>query len=453
MSATRPNIVFIFTDQQSADMMSCAGNPHVRTPWLDRLAARGTRFERAYCTNPLCVPSRFSLMTGRLPGDIGLYRNASGDIPPIPDAFLDAGLGWRLRAGGYRTVYGGKVHLPKRTPIERLGFEVLTTDERNELASSAARFLREHDDGPFALVTSFINPHDICHLSIRDFPDSDFAQAVLRGATQELACLDEALVRPAGVDDEAFFRDHCPPLPDNLEPQADEPEAISRQLDSNPSFQRRARAEWGEREWRLHRYAYARLTEAVDAQIGRVLETLWERDDADETLVVFSSDHGEMAGAHRLEQKGFLYDDDTRIPLIVSHPAGQAAAGRVDTTSILSNGLDLLPTLCDYAGLTLPQELRGRSWRPLVEEDGAAWEREVVPIENESGLMVVGGRYEYARYHDGANAEQLYDLEADPGQTRNAAGDGANEQALAAMRAAWEREFGGAGATRTGGAR
>lgn len=117
-----PNILVILTDQQHASMMSCAGNRYLHTPAMDSLAARGMRFERTYCTDPVCVPSRFSLMTGRMPSAIGMRSNDESQVESIPPRILQSGLGWLMRSGGYEAVYAGKVHLPKMT-AQDLGFD------------------------------------------------------------------------------------------------------------------------------------------------------------------------------------------------------------------------------------------------------------------------------------------------------------------------------------------
>jgi arylsulfatase A-like enzyme len=134
----RPNLLYIFTDQQSFDMMSCAGNDDLRTPAMDSIAEAGVRFNRAYCTDPVCVPSRFSMMTGRLPGAIGQRSNASRHLPPISDAILNCALGHQMTRAGYDAVYGGKVHMPKNLNVETAGFRNLTADQRDSRPSSSA---------------------------------------------------------------------------------------------------------------------------------------------------------------------------------------------------------------------------------------------------------------------------------------------------------------------------
>jgi arylsulfatase A-like enzyme len=432
---TQPNVLIIITDQQSARMMSATGNPYVDTPGMDRLAAEGVRFRRAYVTNPVCLPSRFSMLTGRMPSVIGARSNVTQHLDPVPAAIRQQAMGWRLRAAGYETVYGGKVHLPEGLDAAQAGFEVLTTDERDGLARAVIDYLTEAHEQPFALVASFINPHDICYMGIRDFASSELDQRLLANGQVELARLDRALERPAGVSDAEFFAHHAPPLPPNFEPQEDEPEAI-RTLLHRRAFRWKARTQWSNERWREHRWAYARLTEMVDAQVGRVLDGLRSSDYADDTVVIFTSDHGDHDAAHRMEHKSVPYEEAANVPLIIRAPGGMR--GHVDEEHLVSTGLDLLPTVCDYAGCTVPEDLEGRSLRPLVERPTVAdWRADLV-VESEIGPMVVTERYKYLRCDDGANAEQLYDLRADPYETRNVVDDPANRAILEQLRRRFE---------------
>jgi len=198
-------------------MMSCAGNRYLRTPAMDGLASRGIRFERAYCANPVCIPSRFSLFTGRLPSEINLPSNATQHLTALPESIRSTGMGWVLRKAGYETAYIGKEHFPKARAAD-LGFDYLGRDERDGCAQAAVEFLERPHESPFLLVCSFINPHDICYMAIRDFAATDFDRLLLERGQVEIATLDRALERPAGVPDEAFWGELCPPLPPNLEP-------------------------------------------------------------------------------------------------------------------------------------------------------------------------------------------------------------------------------------------
>ena len=149
-----PNILFIMTDQQSAAMMSCAGNEYVNTPAMARLAQTGMRFERAYCTNPICVPSRFSLMTGLMPNVINLRNNDCSEITSV-DHITAQGIGHLFKTAGYEAVYGGKEHLPGMNSAN-LGFDYISSDGRDKLAEVCAGYIREYDrDKPFFMVSSF----------------------------------------------------------------------------------------------------------------------------------------------------------------------------------------------------------------------------------------------------------------------------------------------------------
>ncbi len=173
----RPNILFIVTDQQHAGMMGCAGNSWLKTPAMDSLAAGGTRFERAYATNPICVPSRFSFQTGRMPSAVGMRLNQMNIR--VPDHMLSGGLGPVLRREGYRTAFGGKVHLPRNqgAHLASAGYEMISRDQRDALAEDCAEFIARPHDRPFMLFASFINPHDICYMAINDHARACFLAA------------------------------------------------------------------------------------------------------------------------------------------------------------------------------------------------------------------------------------------------------------------------------------
>lgn len=416
---SRPNILLVMTDQQSATMMSCAGNPYVSTPAMDYLALGGVRFERAYCTNPVCGPARVSLMTGQMPSMFGFRDNFDCETSSSVGHLIDFRWGEVMRDAGYEAAYGGKTHLPKGMSPAEMGFDYICADERDELAATCARYVSTIRDRPFFLVVSFINPHDICHMAIEAYlsAQQEARQEEHRGI--ELVTLGRALAAPDGVDEPTFIAEHCPPLPDNFEPQEDEPEAIRGLVEQRP-FRKYVREHWTEREWRRHRWAYCRLTEYADAQVKVLLDALRSSGRADDTVVLFASDHGDMDGSHRMEHKTAFYEEAVRVPLIV-HPPGAETDSRVDATHLVSTGLDLLPTVCDYAGIKPPSDIPGRSIRPLVEGSHEGPWRSCLAVESELGRMLVTDRYKYMLFDEGENREQMFDRLNDPGEMRNCA--------------------------------
>ncbi len=440
----RPNIIYFFTDQQSATMMSCAGNKYLNTPGMDYLAENGIRFTRAYATNPVCSPSRVSLMTGRFPGffddkDGHQARENGGSmkIPQVSDEVLNTSLAAFLKKADYELFFGGKEHLPPSLTPKSLGFNDITDNERDVLADKAAEVVKAEHEKPYFLVVSLINPHDICYMAIRDF--QDYTEIKLRDGLIEVETLDKALELPEGVSKEDFFAKYCPPLPPNVEPQKGEPEAV-RSLIERRAFRQMAREKYTDEQWRMHRYAYCRLTEVVDRQIQVVLDALKESGTEEETLVIFSSDHGDMDASHRMEHKTALYEQAANIPFIAMWK-GHIPANRVNETHLVSNGLDLLPTVCDYAGVMGSSDPRGRSLRPLFEGKPAGW-RKTLGVESEIGRMVVSeDKLKYIRYDAEGIEEQLLDLNKDPFETQHFTNDPEYAARFAELKKAFDNEW------------
>ena len=415
----RPNILYIMTDQQHHGMMSCAGNPHVTTPAMDSIAEQGTRFGLAYSANPVCVPARTAMMTGHYPGHFGIGTNADGKVHPVPESDLKTCMGHLLHNGGYETVFGGKTHWACNMDPHSIGFrEMLTRDSYDELADRAVEFLNRDHDRPFALVTSFHNPHDICLMAIDAFTQAEGLEQRYPQMKQAREHLSEALEIPEYISREEFFDTVCPPLPDNHEiPEGEPPEA-----GSIADFQEWVRKHWKEEDWRLHRWAYCRLAESVDRQIGRVLDALRNRGLEENTVIIFSSDHGDMDSAHRLEHKPFFYEEASRVPFIVSWK-GVTPAGHTDMTHPVSASVDLLPTVCGFAGIEPPDGLPGTSVRSLALGNEDPGSKSHVIVERHNGRMIRGSRYKYCVYSGEGLQEQLFDLETDPGEMSNRAQD------------------------------
>jgi len=394
----RPNVLILTTDQQRVDAMSAVGNKWLKTPNLDALAARGVYFTNSYCPYPLCSPSRASLHTSRMPHEIGMDHNSMAIDPKIPLS------GQVFRAAGYDTGYAGKWHCPDPYPADGIaGYDVLNTTTRaRKLAqvvdeatmNGAVEFLRRKRDKPFLAVVSFINPHDIC---------------LLAGETSPL--LEEVRKRyepPAGAE--------LPPLPANFGDTQEAPSVVTR----------RPRHEtWDEGHWRRYIYAYYRMMEDVDRQIGQVLQALRESGQENNTLVIFTSDHGEGLGSHRWTGKMMYYQEEAAVPLLVSWP-GVISAGRIDREHLVS-ALDVLPTICDCAGVPGPVVMRGRSLRPVIENPQQPG-HEFVVAEMANGparsFMLRTKQYKYMVFPATAKSEKqemFFDMQTDPGEMKNLA--------------------------------
>jgi arylsulfatase A-like enzyme len=421
----QPNIIYIVTDQQHADMMSCADNEYLKTPAMDSLAANGVRFDLAYCANPVCLPSRVTMMTGHYPSRFAIGFNQDGRRP-IPEEALQQSLGWIFRRAGYETAFGGKRHWPKNMTPESIGFENIERNERDELATACAEFVKREHEKPFLLVASFINPHDICYMAIDSHAKAQGKAALYAHSRVERERLAKALKLPDGVTREEFFERYCPPVPDNYEISRFEPEIIRGHLGNG--FKGYVRDNWTDEQWRMHRWAYCQLTEMVDAQIGVVLDALRDAGLKEDTVIVFSSDHGDMDGSHRLEHKTVLYDEAARVPLIISCQ-GVTPGGRVDREHLVSAGIDLMPTLCDYAGIK-PPNTWGRSLRELANGGQPDGWREALVVESGLGRMLRTARYKYNLYESGAHREQLIDMKSDPGEMINLAEDPQHKEVL-----------------------
>jgi choline-sulfatase len=379
---TRPNFLVVLCDQLGLDALGVHGCPDVHTPHLDRLAHRGTTFLESHSTNPVCSPARSSLMTGRMPVETGVTTNNRPIHASCPN------LGQWLRQAGYETVYCGKWHLPGGVPRPRDGFLVLPARKGQGDLDDAAisrtceAYLgsRSHDR-PYLMVASFLQPHDICfwgnHAGLR-VPDG--------------------LPFPA-------LRDSLPELPPNLTSRPAAPAKLA---------QVRLR-DYSELQWRYYLYIYARMVEMLDADVGRVLDAVDARGQADNTIVLFTSDHGDGRGRHGHVAKWYPYDEAVKVPFIAACP-GRIAENHTD--SHLVSGLDLMSTVCDYAGLPQPAHVQGRSLRPLLERREIAWRDFVVCEHRVTGRSIRTKRFKYVRY-EGDPIEQLFDMQGDPWETRN----------------------------------
>ncbi len=380
------------TDQQSLDTISALGCRHVQTPHLDRMAERGVSFRQSYSADPLCMPARTAWYTGRPSSETGVVKNNLPLLETVPD------LGAWLRRAGYETVYSGKWHVPGRD-VERsfrvlVGKTIYGEVSDRVVSHAAAAFLRSYDgEKPFFLSVGFLQPHDINY----------WLDLCERGGPPRL--------EPGDVE--------LPALPPNARTDLEEP-TVYRERRTNKVA--RLMAGWSEENWRTYLWSYYRMVEMVDAEIGRVLDALQASRHGENTLVVFSSDHGESLGQHGFVSKSNLYEAAVRVPFLVAWP-GRVRNGVRDEHSLVS-GLDLFPTLLDYAGVEPPPLVRGRSLRPLLEGDDVTWRASLVSECDIEGRMVRSERYKLIRY-EGDPVELFFDLAQDPWEMRSLTGDSA----------------------------
>ena len=390
-----PNIVLILTDQQHLDTISAAGCSHIQTPALDKLKNRGTLFTQSYCGNPVCGPSRSCIFSGRTSSETGVPVNGL----PIREGIPNLGQ-WLSQHSDYETIYSGKWHVPEGFTHFIPGFNVINTGiggQGNVGDTSSSRACETYlhnrtSDRPFFMVASFLQPHDICEwLRINTYPPDQLRYAELES--------------------------ELPPLPDNFEYDPREPDYVKR------NRQRRdpPKGNWDEMQWRYYRWSYYRHVEMVDAEIGRILQSLEDTDHPNDTVVIFTSDHGEGMGHHQTVRKSSLYEEALAVPFIISWP-GHLPQNQTNTSHLIT-GMDIFPTVCDFAGVPLPKIMRGRSLRPLLTKPDPAWDDAVVCESNSNrGRMVRTSRYKYIAYAQN-EVDQLFDMQEDPGETRNLSAD------------------------------
>lgn len=404
----KPNIILIITDQQTANAMSCVGNPYVKTPGMDMLAEDGTRFTRSYVSYPLSGPSRASLITGKMPVEIGIKDNGGS----ISEEDMQNSLGFTISGAGYDCLYAGKWHAPAEVniPEEGTGFNKICNMGDPTLVESCVPHLQQKRDKPLFLVASFLNPHEIC----------EFAR-------------DEAL--HYGRLDIPSVKD-CPPLPYNATLPAYYPEAITLHRRWVPkSYPTEL---YNDDDWRRYLYAYYRLVERVDNEIQKLINELKRNNLYDKSLILFVSDHGDGVGAHRANQKRVLQEEIIRVPFIVKPPKSKSK-GVINTDALVNINLDIYQTICDYAGVGVKENLSGKSLRPVLDGKNNMLHGEVY-IEtlldgiDTRGWAVVGKDFKYVLYRYYKNKEQLFDLSKDPYEIQNLAVDKNYNSQLLEMR-------------------
>jgi choline-sulfatase len=421
----------IMSDEHAPQFSGAYGHPLVQTPHVDRLAAGGVLFEHAYCNSPLCVPSRMSFLTGRYASEIGVWDNASplaSDIPTWPHL---------LRAAGYDVVLAGKQHFVGTDKLH--GFR----------AQLAADLHSEHTHPIFDWA-------DGTPKAANPWPSLSQAGP---GETREIAADDQAESaalaylrdpdrhRQPWALNVSFLAPHFPlvvpePYWNRYPPEAvDLPVIPEGHLQGqHPVYQRMRRmfglVEFPEELVRRGRAGYYGLITYLDDKIGCLLDALDETGLAENTIVVYVSDHGEMAGEHGMWRKSNFYEHSVRVPLVMRWPGRLPEGRRVAEVVSL---VDVVATLVDAAGASPVGPLSGDSLLPLARGDDLAtpWKDEAFAEYLAHGVarpmaMLRSGRYKLNYSLD--DAPELYDLDEDPGELRDLAADPAYRAALEELR-------------------
>lgn len=425
----RPNIVFFFTDDQTTSTIGCYGNSVIKTPNIDGLAARGTRFQNAFVSHPICWVSRTTILTGLIGRSYGTSANPEQARPDaVKTLYSDI-----LREHGYRTGYFGKWHamMPKgyrnadhfdefeaigRNPYYKKQPDGSLRHETELIVDRGIEFVKNHPrDKPFALNLWF----NACHAE-----DSDRRPGIGHFPWPRTVdgMYDDINIAPPRLNDPAVF--------DAL------PEFLQTTINRERYFWR-----WNtDEKYLTNMRAYYRMVSGIDGEIGRFMAALKEAGLADNTIIVYSADNGYYMGNRGLAGKWSHYEESLRVPLIVADPrVPKTEQGKV--TDALALNLDLPATFLDWAGVKVPERYQGHSLQPVVAaEKPADWRTETFhehfAVRNRipayEGLR--NEQFKYVRYFDHANYEFLHDLKNDPDELINLAADPQHAETLKAMR-------------------
>ena len=419
----KPNVLFIMSDDLNT-ALSGFGHPQCKTPELDKLAQRGVRFENMHCQYPVCGASRASLMSGLYPytnntlGNSGTLRGNMPDVVTMSQLFRNhgyhvgrvskiyhMGIPFEIIAGtadrddphswdevvnikapeqhapGVKTEWSpGDKGSQTFTGVEGTGGDLEHAD--GMAAESAMQFLDKHHEKPFFLALGFVRPH-----------------VPLVAPKKYFDLYDRAEMK-------------APVVPDN---DLDDVPKVIREYKSNKNYEVTPETHKGLLQ------AYYASVSYMDAQVGKVLARLEKLGRLDDTIVVFSSDHGYLLGHHNKYQKQHLFEESTRVPFIFSVPWMKDQHGQA--TGKITELVDLYPTLAELAGLTPPSDLQGQSLMPLLKDPAAdAWTKPFAfTISRSGGESIRSYDWRYTQWGHGEQGMELYDLKKDRGEFTNLA--------------------------------
>ncbi|MCY3772512.1 MAG: sulfatase [Gemmatimonadetes bacterium] len=454
MSQSRPNILFIMSDDHASHAIGAYGSRINRTPHIDRIAAEGMRFDNCFCTNSICTPSRAAILTGtynHVNGVTTLDTRLDGRLLNYPKV---------LREHGYQTAVVGKWHLGHGGNHDPTGFdywnvlpgqglyhdpEIIEMGERSKRSGYATDlitdysldWLRNRDrDRPFCLMVHHKAPHrpwepDDRHARMyedEDIPEPDTFDDDYANRAQAAAAARMRVERDLNAEDLKV------PVPENLTPAE-------------------------EKGWKYQRYIkdYLRCVASIDDNVGRLLDYIDEEEIGENTIVIYTSDQGFFLGDHGWYDKRFMYEESLRMPFLIRYPR-EVAPGTVNGDMILN--VDFPATFLDCAGVDVPSSFQGRSFRPLLQgETPADWQTSMYyrywmhgahhNVCAHYGIRTL--RYKLIYYYgdplgqEGAVGEktapewELFDLEKDPCELNSVYGDPEYEEVVTQLKAELKR--------------
>ncbi len=455
--ADRPNILWYCTDQQRFDTIACLGNPHIRTPRLDALCAKGVSFTRAYVQSPICTPSRASMLTGRYPASHHVHRNGNKDFPTdeklvtkiLAEQGYDCGLVGKLHLrsafgheercdDGYRYFKWSHHPRPNLDPDYHDYHQWLENEkgvshqelyervksfcgpgvpaeyhQTTWITEMAIRFVEEKRDGPWLLSLNPFDPH----------PPFDPAPEYLE--RYDPSTLPMPLFRESDLERQNQFRGITQQTVDAMDPRGQNPDPTQTGIDvSNIGY--KPPPQFNGQEVKA---AYYAMIEHLDHEFGRLHDALEAMGELDNTIIIFHSDHGEMLGDHGLLYKGCrFFEGLVHVPLIIAMP--DKVKENLQSTALVEM-VDLAPTILEAAGIEIPAFIQGQSLWPILsgEQDPSYFRPHVVSHFNDAigsasnaagshGTMYFDGRYKHIVHH-GTGMGELFDLEEDPGEFVN----------------------------------
>jgi choline-sulfatase len=439
-----PNILLIMTDEHNASVAGCYGSRVARTPNIDRLAGQGVSFDACYCNSPLCVPSRSSFTAGKYCSRVSVWNNSCelprADYPAIPSL---------MNAAGYQSLLCGKQHYAAG---RRYGF-VDVGGNFNKSFKTGRGNRRQADDlaAPKQISERFAQFHT-------------GGQGGVLGHDSKVTAGSVDFLRRRAADDKPFFlfsgylAPHFPLIVpqrfyEHFRGQIALPRIPPGHLDSLPLNYKHLRIGFKvvnvpDETVRLGRELYHGLTEWVDDQIGQVLQALSQSAAAENTVVIYTADHGENMGEHGMWWKNCMFEHAARIPLIVSWPKRWTGGQRRSQACSL---VDVVKLIADIGGSRVPEDWNGDSLLPWLDDAGHAWKDRAVSEYYAHNIasgyaMLRSGAYKYV-YHTSPDKnhpaqQELYDLAADPAELANLASRPEQAQRLKQLRDALIKEIG-----------